>query len=144
LLFISQRPYLVPNKGIKQQICYPDGVSGFDDAQIVNILKFVGLYALIVSRGGLNDETVINGLSGGEVQRIGMARCLLHQPTFALLDECSSAVSVDMTSKFFEECIRRNITLITIAHDQEISKYHKQILQITSDGWTVSDNVSEL
>merc|ERR1712228_525026 len=102
-------------------------VNIFDEIDVVNILKF----------GGLNDKNVINGLSGGETQRIGMARCLLHQPKFALVDECSSAVSVDMTSKFFEECIQRNITLITIAHDQEIAKYHKQILQITSDGWEI-------
>ena len=137
MLFISQRPYLVPNIGIKAQLCYPNDRNAFDEIDIVHILKFVGLYELIVSRGGLNEKNVITGLSGGEIQRIGMARCLLHKPKFALLDECSSAVSVDMTSKFFEECIQRNITLITIAHDPEIAKFHKQILQIPPDGWEI-------
>ena len=64
-----------------------------------------------------------------------MARCLLHRPVFALLDECSSAVSVDMTDLFFTQCIERNITLITIAHDAELAKYHKQILKVSKTDW---------
>eukprot|EP00483_Globobulimina_turgida_P011025 UN11046 len=91
-------------------------------------------------RGGLNNEDVIHGLSGGEIQRIGMARCLLNKPVFALLDECSSAVSEDMTNKFFSKCSELNITLITIAHDHHLKKYHKQILHITKNDWNVTEN----
>ena len=137
-IFISQRPYLVPNLSIKQQLCYPDGIDKFKENDIINVLKFVGIYDLILLRGGLNNKHIINGLSGGEIQRIGMARCLLHKPLFALLDECSSAVSVDMTDKFFKKCIDENITLITIAHDDNLAKYHKQILQITKNDWKIT------
>ena len=138
LLFLSQRPYLVPHLSIKEQVSYPRRGSEFNDEDIGSVLRTVGIHDVIQSRGGIHDGNVIDGLSGGEIQRIGMARCLLHRPVFALLDECSSAVSADMTDVFFAQCIERNITLITIAHDAELAKYHRQILKISKAGWQLT------
>jgi len=49
-------------------------------------------------------------LSLGEQQRIGLARLLFHKPAFAVLDECTDAVSADAEKALFESLYASKIT----------------------------------
>ena len=67
-------------------------------------------------------------LSMGEQQRIAMARLFYHAPKYAILDECTSQLSVDIEAFLYARCNELNITLITVAHRKSLWKYHSHIL----------------
>jgi len=72
-------------------------------------------------------------LSGGEKQKIAMARLFYHKPKFAILDECTSAVSIDMESQMYTYAKNLNITLITVSHRRTLWKFHDYILRFNGD-----------
>lgn len=71
-----------------------------------------------------------DALSGGDKQRIAAARLFYHRPLFAILDECTSAVTLDMEQTIYSHAISLGITLMTVSHRTSLYKYHRKILTV--------------
>ncbi len=54
-----------------------------------------------------------------------MARLFYHRPQFAILDECTSAVSVDVEGAMYRYCRQVNITLFTVSHRKSLWVHHE-------------------
>lgn len=139
IFYVPQVPYL-PKGSLKEQIIYPDSrmqmiKKKYNDKKLLDLLKILKIDHIVAREGGIN--TVRNWadvLSGGEKQRMAIARLYYHKPTFAILDECTSAVSVDAEDVIYNEAKNRGITIITVSHRPSLWKHHEYLLQFDGEG----------
>jgi len=145
MLFVPQKPYLVMGT-LRDQLIYPDSKAqmlqkGVSDEDLMQLLGLVDPPGVILDRWTFDTEANWSlTLSGGQKQRVAMARLFYHQPKYAIMDECTSAVSDDITDKIYETCASLGITLFTIAHQRTVVKHHKLILRFDGKGgWALED-----
>lgn len=87
LFYVPQKPYL-PLGTFRDQVIYPDtqkeaAAKGYNDEELIKLLDTVHLGYLVEREGGW--DTVhdwADVLSGGEKQRVAMARLFYHKPQF--------------------------------------------------------------
>lgn len=101
IFYIPQRPYLTLGT-LRDQVIYPDTYKemqekGTTDAQLLEIMAIVKIAGIVKREGGFDAEKDWKDvLAGGDKQRIAMARLFYHCPRFAILDECTSSVSMEV------------------------------------------------
>lgn len=129
IMFLPQRPYLSVGT-LRDQVIYPDSEmdmrdKGRRDHELKHVLEEAKLGYLPDREGGWDTRKEWKDvLSGGEKQRMAIARLLYHEPRYAFIDEGTSAVSSDVEGLLYERCKEKGITLITISTRASLKRYH--------------------
>lgn len=144
IFVVPQKPYSVRGT-LLDQVTYPDK---FEEEEVdENLLKkahelldLVGIGYLVDRDGGWHVEREFeNVLSLGEQQRLGMARLFYRKPDFAILDECTDAVSVDVERRLYEAAVELGITCITVSKRLALEKFHEQELRLGGPTYTAHE-----
>ncbi|KAH7446286.1 hypothetical protein KP509_01G050100 [Ceratopteris richardii] len=137
IFYVPQRPYTAVGT-LKDQLIYP--LTSDTETEVLSeegmreLLRNVDLEYLL-DRYPLDMEVNWGDeLSLGEQQRLGMARLFYHKPAFAILDECTSAVTTDMEERFCAKVRAMGTSCITISHRPALVAFHDIVLSLDGEG----------
>jgi ABC-type multidrug transport system fused ATPase/permease subunit len=120
IAYVPQVTHIL-NGSLRSNICLGFKESEFSDLEILDALHSAQLYDFV---SGLDYglETVVGeygvGLSGGQLQRLGIARALLTKPRLIILDEATSSLDAQTESEINQAIynLKGSVTVVLIAH----------------------------
>lgn len=127
-LFLSQNVYF-PVGGLAHAISYPQPLFEKDLSLIKQLLLKVGFSTEFIDRNLLSDN--LKTLSGGEKQRLMIARILMHKPDWIFMDETTNALD-KQSEKQLLKLLKTNLptsSFIIISHT-DISNYFDKCIQL--------------
>ena len=129
LMLLPQRPY-IPIGPLSQAIAYPSEASSFTEAQLRQALAEVGLAAL-ADRLEESDNWQMR-LSGGEQQRLAVARALLAKPDWLFLDEATASLDEDSEHALYRAIanVLPKTTIVSIGHRSTLRAFHKRQIEV--------------
>jgi putative ATP-binding cassette transporter len=126
-MFIPQRPYF-PNGPLRDALAYPETPSTYSDAQLRQALTEALLPQLVDQLDQMDAWS--QKLSGGEQQRLAIARVLLKKPKWVFADEATSALDEATESSVYKRLLAlvdsAQGAIISIAHRPTVAAFHSQ------------------
>jgi len=119
---------LIANRTVHENVAYALHVVGVPEKEIrrrvYNVLKGVGLYH--------KAHALPPKLSGGEQQRVSIARALVNDPVLLLADEPTGNLDRDITEEIMallEQANARGTTVVVATHDPDLlDRYKKRVI----------------
>jgi vitamin B12/bleomycin/antimicrobial peptide transport system ATP-binding/permease protein len=132
VLVLPQRPYL-PLGTLRGALAYPGPENSFTPKEIDEVIDAVGL-------SDLRDELDVTAywadkLSGGEQQRLSIARALLQKPDWLFLDEATSALDEPAESELYRLLLKRlpNAAIVSIGHRSSLIQFHDRFFELSPE-----------
>jgi putative ATP-binding cassette transporter len=127
LLFLPQRPYL-PLGTLKHAVSYPQDAANVTDDDARAALSAVGLGHLKDELA--RDESWAQTLSGGEQQRLAIARALINRPDWLFMDEPTASLPDAAQAELYALLKERlpGATLVSIGHRESLDRFHQRKL----------------
>jgi lipoprotein-releasing system ATP-binding protein len=128
--FVFQFHHLLPEFTALENVCIPGWLAGRNKNEVKEraegLLKILGL----VNR----NENKPNQLSGGEQQRVAVARALINNPDIIFADEptgnLDSANAQELHELFFDLRKQFNQTFLIVTHNEELSQLSDRVLHM--------------
>jgi len=141
--FVFQTFNLIPMLTAKENVSIPLVLNGVDEKEALERAA-----ALLVEYGLEHRmEEHPNNLSGGEQQRVAIARSNIHEPRLIVCDEPTSSLDSEtgahVMDLFREEVMEKSRSLIIVTHDVRILKYADRIVRI-EDGQIVEGDQTQI
>lgn len=133
-LFLPQKPYF-PQTDLCSAICYPHPVKNFNRKELMQALNDVGLSqssVVALEEEAQGHPLMVSSLSGGELQRLSLARALVQKPQWLFLDEATSSLDKQAESILLQ-LLRKHLpdtTLVIIAHSAVDSTISPRIIDL--------------
>lgn len=126
-VFMPQRPY-VPDGTLCDALAYPNPAENYSDAELRQALVDALLPDLV---NRLDDSDAWSQkLSGGEQQRLSIARVLLKKPSWLFADEITSALDAEAEGVLYKRLSDRvkaaGGAMVSIAHRAAVGDFHNQ------------------
>ena len=130
---------LIPNMTVYENVAFAMHVTGADNKKIrLQVTKALSLVGL-----GEKARSMPNQLSGGEQQRVGLARALVNNPRLIIADEPTGNVDPAMSYEIVSlltEINKRGTTVLMVTHDHDLVRDFGHRVIMLDKGRIVADN----
>jgi len=125
VMLLPQKPY-IPIGTLRAAVTYPAAPELYDEQEILDALAAVKLDNLLDKLD--TEDLWSQSLSGGEQQRLAIARALLAKPDWLFLDEATAAMDEDMEALIYTVLSERlpGTTLVSIGHRASLAQFHRR------------------